>query len=98
MVIQLRDITFIESDGHYINIHMTDGIIRNFNSLNEVEKELPSYFKRCHRSYIVNMYYISELGNRKVIIDNNHNTQLPVSRVLYNNLRKEFFEFIGDNK
>lgn len=97
-VIQLRDITFIESDGHYINIHMTDGIIRNFNSLNEVEKELPSYFKRCHRSYIVNMYYISELGNRKVIIDNNHNTQLPVSRVLYNNLRKEFFEFIGDNK
>lgn len=98
VVIQLRDITFIESDGHYINIHMTDGIIRNFNSLNEVEKELPSYFKRCHRSYIVNMYYISELGNRKVIIDNNHNTQLPVSRVLYNNLRKEFFEFIGDNK
>lgn len=97
-VIQLRDITFIESDGHYINIHMTDRIIRNFNSLNEVEKELPSYFKRCHRSYIVNMYYISELGNRKVIIDNNHNTQLPVSRVLYNNLRKEFFEFIGDNK
>lgn len=98
ILIQLRDIAYIESDGHYINIHMRDKVTRNFNSLNEVEKGLPSYFKRCHRSYIVNMYYIREFGNRKVIIDNIYNTQLPVSRGIYNNLRKEFFEFMGDNK
>ena len=98
IVIQLRDITYIESDGHYINIHMRDKVTRNFNSLNEVEKGLPSYFKRCHRSYIVNMYYIREFGNRKVTIDNIYNTQLPVSRGIYNNLRKEFFEFMGDNE
>ena len=98
IVIQLRDITYIESDGHYINIHMRDKVTRNFNSLNEIEKGLPSYFKRCHRSYIVNMYYIREFGNRKITIDNIYNTQLPVSRGIYNNLRKEFFEFMGDNE
>lgn len=98
VVIQLRDIAFIESDGHYVNIHMTDKVTRNLCSLNEMEKELPSYFKRCHRGYIVNMYYIREFGNRKVIIDNIYNTQLPVSRGVYNNLRREFFRFMGDNK
>lgn len=98
VVLPLRDITFIESDGHYINIHMEERIIRNFSSLNEIEKELPSYFKRCHRSFIVNMHYIREIGNKKLIINNAYSTQLPVSRGLYNDLRKQFFEFMGESR
>ena len=98
VVLSLRDITFIESDGHYINIHMVDRIERNHRSLNEIEKELPSYFKRCHRGFIVNMHYIRELGYKKLIVNNAYNTQLPVSRGLYNDLRKEFFGLMGESR
>jgi len=95
-VIPLRDINYIESDGHYINIYMSGSELRQFNSLNEIAKKLPAYFKRCHRSFIVNMNYIKEIGNNSIIMDDINNTQIPVSRVFYNGLRKEFFEYIGD--
>lgn len=96
VVIPLRDINYIESDGHYINIYVSGSELRQFNSLNEIAKKLPAYFKRCHRSFIVNMNYIKEIGNNSIIMDDINNTQIPVSRVLYNGLRKEFFEYIGD--
>lgn len=42
------------------------------------------------------MNYIKEIGNNSIIMDDINNTQIPVSRVFYNGLRKEFFEYIGD--
>lgn len=96
VIIPLSDIKYIESDGHYINIYMSGSELRQFNSLNDIAKKLPVYFKRCHRSFIVNMNCIKEIGNNSIIIDDIDNTQIPVSRVLYNGLRKDFFEYMGD--
>ena len=96
IVIPLSDINYIESDGHYINIYVSGNELRQFKSLNEIAKNLPSYFKRCHRSFIVNMNYIKEIGNNSIIMNDVNNTQIPVSRVLYNGFRKDFFEYMGD--
>ncbi len=96
VIIPLSDIKYIESDGHYINIYMSGSELRQFNSLNDIAKKLPAYFKRCHRSFIVNMNCIKEIGNNSIIIDDIDNTQIPVSRVLYNAFRKDFFEYMGD--
>lgn len=53
--------------------------------LKELEERLPSYFFRLHRSYIVNLCKVKEVipwfkGKYQVVIDDNSEHEIPVSR------------------
>lgn len=54
-----RDITFLESHGHTITVHLSDGQEESmYYKLDEIEESLDARFLRCHKSYIVNMDYV----------------------------------------
>lgn len=68
--LRIDDITYIESDGDYINIHTAEG--QSFMTLmrmKSMEIALPfDSFCRVHRSYIVNVDKVEAIKDRKIII------------------------------
>lgn len=76
------DLIFVESDGNYSSIYLTDGKkIVVTKKLKEVNDLLPKdYFFRIHNSYIINLEKIKEFYKTDgyVILEGNH--KIPVSR------------------
>lgn len=75
----VRDIWYIESSKHYIEIHMQSGIHRMRGRISDYERRLEEHgFIRIHVGYLVNVRYITSLSAKAVLISNGK--QLPVSR------------------
>ena len=57
--------------------------------LNDIEQNLPSFFVRCHKSYVVNMHHVRSFDKTTatILLDTPHPTPLPVGR--------KFIEFIN---
>lgn len=57
--------------------------------LNDIEQNLPSFFVRCHKSYVVNMHHVRSFDKTTatILLDTPHPTPLPVGR--------KFVEFIN---
>ncbi|MBK1813742.1 response regulator transcription factor [Clostridium sp. YIM B02505] len=64
------DIMFFETGkDHRIRLHTKDEIIDFYSSLKEIEKIVPGYFYKCHRSYIVNTRNIKSLDKSNLVIN-----------------------------
>ncbi|MGN1203644.1 MAG: LytR/AlgR family response regulator transcription factor [Lachnospiraceae bacterium] len=75
----IRDILYVESKGHYMEIHIKEEVKRIRGKLSEYEKKLEEYgFIRIHIGYLVNVRYISMLNSQGVELDNGET--LPVSK------------------
>jgi len=88
-VINLNDIYYILSDGHYLEFHLKHKrhpeIDRN--TIKNLLDALPTnQFVQIHRSYIINLQEIKTIYANKVIL-NNH-VELPVSRTFKPHLQK----------
>lgn len=67
----LKNIIYIETEKHYILIHTKHGIIKCSDTMQDIEKMLPSnWFNRCHHAYIVNLDEIVRLENKIVYLSN----------------------------
>ena len=84
--IRVRDIHYVETDGHKILLHTTAGPVSIAMSMSEAEKLLPSDFLRCHVSYLVNYARIRQLDYSSLILEDGE--VLPISK----HRRKAFVE------
>ncbi|MPM57144.1 hypothetical protein SDC9_103965 [bioreactor metagenome] len=66
---------------------MSSGIVDFYDKLDELEKNLPSFFVRIHQRYLVNLNYVSSVESNKLVINNEI---LPISRGRYNSFMVEF--------
>ena len=74
----LEDICYFECDGHYIDIHMKNGLSRIYMSIKNLEKLLPQKdFARCSSGVIVNMNYVDSMDGSVILV---HGDPIPVSR------------------
>ncbi len=72
-LIRLSNIVYIESEGEYVRMYLSDDtkIVTLFR-LKNMENSLPSSnFMRVHRSYIVNLDYITGYTKGRVFLANN---------------------------
>ena len=83
-----EEIIYLEADGRYTKIHFKNmnpiicaKLLKNFESV------LTMNFIRIHRSYIVNISYITKLINYK-IIELADGTKLPIARRRYKSIVK----------
>ena len=84
--IPYSDIIYIESEAKSLIIHKTNETLRVAGFLEDAEKTLPQdIFVRCHKSYIVNLKYVS--GYSKMKLSLMDGAVIPVSRS-----RKDDFE------
>ncbi len=67
LLILFQDILFLEADGNYTNIHLTDGNTEvSSRNLGNLEGHLPEdIFKRLGRSVIINISHLYKVDRRK---------------------------------
>lgn len=88
----LKDILYVESDGHYCILHTKDdtsSVRENISSLFARINE--DVFFMCHRSYIVNMAYVSRISKKDIILDNGN--VLPIARGKWEAVNKAFLTY-----
>ena len=90
-LVKYNDIIYIESVGEYIRLHLKDGSkLTTLFRLKNMETELPQKnFMRVHRSYIVNIDYVSSFARGKIYLSNGD--YVPIS-INYRDTFREHFE------
>lgn len=75
------DIQYIESGGHYLFFHTTQGVYTRRGRLNDLEASFTdSGFARCNVSYLINLEHVKKLENSCVTVGED---LLPISRSKY---------------
>ena len=78
--VALQDIIYLKADNNTTDIKLHNGkIINAYKTLKHFENTLPFYFLRIHKSYIVNIHYVSRIHFSKAKCYMNYNEILPFS-------------------
>lgn len=67
---QASKILYIESQRKTQLIVMTDGNLELRSTMNEIEEQMPDYFFRIQRSFIINLHAITAIDKGFVLMDN----------------------------
>ena len=79
-IVLLSDILYCEVLGRKIYLHKNDGIVVDYyDRLEDLEQRVDSRFFKCHRSYLVNLDYVSGCQEGQVLLP--QGKRIPVSRL-----------------
>lgn len=93
VLLKLNNIYYFEVDHRKINVHKKENVIDYYEKLENVEKDLDDRgFKRCHRSYVINISKIKEFKSNEVKLLNGE--VVPVGRKYKENLKEAFFDYL----
>lgn len=87
-LVDVSDIMFIKSDGHYLDIYLESRMKSEVerDSLKNIQTKLPANFIQIHRSYIINTDFIRSVFASKIILKNGR--ELPLSRKYKSELKE----------
>lgn len=91
--VEIGKIEFCEVIHRTLFIHMTSGrVFETGGSMDNFEKKLSEYgfFLRIHRSYIINLNYISNISGRCVTMSDM--TPIPIPKGKYGEIKNAFLE------
>ena len=89
-------ILWAEAFSHSIQLHTATKAVTVRGPLEDVRQKLEQYgFVRCHRSYLVNLAYISEIGRREALLIDG--TQIPISRGNFQMLQEALLRYTESN-
>ncbi len=92
--INLSDILYFEIYGHRVCVRKKDGTSEELRgTLKDIEMKLPgNTFVRPHRSYLVNLGYITEITHYNLKITTGE--VIPISHALYSKIHLEFLDYL----
>lgn len=82
-----RDISFFEAANKKISVKTQTQEIAFYGSLESIANELPAYFLRCHKGYIVNLRRIVRMDNAEMRLFLDDGCDIPYSRSYRDSLR-----------
>lgn len=91
--VNIDEIEYLESSEGKVYINISGEKFMMESTLQDAEDKLESHgFYRCHRSYIVNLHKVKEIitwskNTYSVVINNNDETKIPLSRTKYNEIQ-----------
>lgn len=95
--LMLEDIVYIEAVAHNTELHTREKCYLVGEGINVWKKRLPEdTFCSCHRSYLVNLFYVAHLEKDAVFLDGGR--QIPLSRKHYKDVNLAFIRFYGGRK
>jgi two-component system, LytTR family, response regulator LytT len=84
----IADIDYIQADDNYVHIFSKQVSFLQRSTLKDIELQLPNYFCKIHRSYLINLKQVEKFTTDDVYIGGK---QLPVAKNFYQN----FIEKLG---
>ena len=87
--ISLRELVYTEAHNREVSFHTVGEELRAYCRTADLQKELPSNFCRCHRSFIVNINYVDRIDGNDVVMITGDRIPLPRKK------RRAFIERIS---
>ncbi len=92
--LSLDDIYYITSNGNYLDIYTKNNRYYTREKMKDYEEKLAKkYFIKTHRSYLINLKYISEIDRNMVKMINGIN--IPIARGRAEILRKAYMDYLS---
>lgn len=94
ITINSKDIIYIEADGKYCTIRTTTETFHTSKTISAVLDLLPSHcFYRTHKSYALNMHYVSLIKENCVTLNNKEKIIISRSKIVpFKNAYKDFIK------
>lgn len=90
--VYLKDILYIESDGHYCKIYTFEETLQVREKISALFGQVAgNHFYMCHRSYILNMAYVSRITKKDVILDSGE--AIPLARGKWEEMNQQFMDY-----
>ena len=86
-------VSYIESDLRKIRIHVDDEVIEAYGKLSGILKVFPRRFIQCHKSFVVNLGFVSELGHEFLTLTTG--VKIPISQKRRKKTREAFASYVG---
>ena len=86
--LQIDEIIHIESHNHKINIFTENDVYVVYEKISDVKKRLPREFVQCHKSFMVNLRWVTSIESKSLRMCNGK--QIPISRTYQKLLHNEF--------
>ncbi len=88
----VSDIIYIESNKRKLTVHTINNNYTIYGKLDMYYTLLPSYFCRCHQSFIVNLKYVKRKSNNMLNLYNG--LSVPISQSKLSTVKREYLSFI----
>lgn len=93
--VPLRELIFAEVYGNLTVLHTLSGDIRSYISLDELARLLTGKeFLRCHRSYIINMRFVSSADSGDFLLNNGQ--KIPIRRQDKQQMKQLYANYLFD--
>ncbi len=90
---KVEDILYIHAQKNYVNLHMRGIDFVGYDSLKKLEEQLQgTTMHRIHRSYLVNLQYLTSLNWVEVNLTDG--TVIPVGRMYYQSIKEAHFAYL----
>lgn len=94
ILVNIKDIMYIQSQKKNTVLHLVDQTIETGNSLKYWLQEVNDYdFCRAHKSFLVSLRYVDRIEPEQIYLKNLE-TFVPLSRRNYHIVKEEFFKYI----
>ncbi|MBQ3584656.1 MAG: response regulator transcription factor [Lachnospiraceae bacterium] len=95
VTLEIDNILYIESRGRYLFIYSehTDEV-KIIMTMSEIENQLPDFFVKSHRSYIINIHKIRKIMQKEVQL--NDGVIVPVSQNRHMDVCEKFREYLEE--
>lgn len=88
------NIMYVESHRRKKEIHMTDGVIEIYSTMDELNYRLGNGFYQCHRGYIVNMAHVRKYSCDSITISSGESVYM--SKEKYNGFKDMYTLYLKD--
>lgn len=92
-LLKYADIAYVESLRRKLRIHAVNEVIDVYGSLAYAASVLPDQFVQCHKSFIVNLDYVSELNKSAFVMASGE--EVPVSQTKRKDSRSALLRYLA---
>ncbi len=87
-----EDIIYLENEMRKISVHTQNETVTFYGAMSEAEKQLGDDFYRCHRSYLVNMAFVTEYDSENIFLENGE--KIYMAKEKYRDFVKNYMRFL----
>lgn len=92
-LLKYADVAYVESLRRKLRIHTVNEVIDVYGSLAHAASVLPDQFVQCHKSFIVNLDYVSELNKSAFVMTSGE--EVPVSQTKRKDSRSALLRYLA---
>ncbi len=94
-VIHRRDIMYVESKGRKLTLYMQNGKKNEiYEKMDVLQQRLGASFVRSHKSFLINMKYITERTNKEFYLSDGK--VIPISKSNLKEVKIKFISYLGE--